>query len=330
MVRTDLTGYAALLGESLTAKVDLLERLIGDAHYPSLGQYKERLLADTIRGFLPRTVEVGTGFVMFPHQDMNPLGGADLHDPLNQSAYSISRQCDILVYDAARYPAVFRDGDFVVLRPEAVRAVIEVKGSLSKSETMKALSSFHDFATKWRNTQIFYRDHHIPMTPAPELFIMAWRMSKDTAGRSRSSPAVIRDVISTFYADHVSPSEADGYPFLEQLLIHNEAQIIRLFELGQTGGLAFGWSSFDGQFTRVSEDGSLTRENDRTIAALLASLHWAVAEQDFNRFFSYSNEVRSHMALPYKYSGISRTWSSLCDSDSSRIMSRVPYSRERE
>src|ERR1039457_3837324 len=144
MPGTDLTGYTALYGESLSAKADLLDRLIGDAHYLSLGQYKERLLADAIRGFLPRTVEVGTGFVMFPHADMNPPGGVEFHDPLNQSAYSISRQCDILVYDVARYPTIFRDGEFVIIRPEAVRAVIEVKGSLTIQETRKALSAFHD------------------------------------------------------------------------------------------------------------------------------------------------------------------------------------------
>jgi hypothetical protein len=96
MTRADLTGYAALFGESLTSKVDLLGRLLGDSHYPSLGQYKERLLADAIRGFLPRTVEVGTGFVMFPHADMNPPAGGQFYDPLNHSAFSMSRQCDIL------------------------------------------------------------------------------------------------------------------------------------------------------------------------------------------------------------------------------------------
>jgi hypothetical protein len=34
----DLTGYAALLGESLSSRVELLDRLLGDAHYPSLGR----------------------------------------------------------------------------------------------------------------------------------------------------------------------------------------------------------------------------------------------------------------------------------------------------
>ena len=76
MSRVDLTGYTALFGESLASKVDLLGRLLGDSHYPSLGQYKERLLADAIRDFLPRKVEVGTGFVMFPHADTSPFGEA--------------------------------------------------------------------------------------------------------------------------------------------------------------------------------------------------------------------------------------------------------------
>jgi hypothetical protein len=33
--RGDLTGYAALLGESLSSKVGLLDRLLRNAHYPS-------------------------------------------------------------------------------------------------------------------------------------------------------------------------------------------------------------------------------------------------------------------------------------------------------
>jgi hypothetical protein len=164
MTRADLTGYAALFGEGLTAKVDLLGRLLGDSHYPSPGQYKERLLADAIRGFLPRTVEVGTGFVMFPHADMEPPGGGRFHDPLNQSAFSMSRQCDILVYDVAKYPAIFRDRDFVIVRPEAVRAVIEVKGMLSRREVLSTLTSFQDFAVKWRTTQLFYREMHVALT----------------------------------------------------------------------------------------------------------------------------------------------------------------------
>jgi hypothetical protein len=156
--------------------------------------------------------------------DPHPLGGPEFHDPLNQSAYSVSRQCDVLVYDATRYPVVFRDGDFVIIRPEAVRAVIEVKGSLSKPQTLKALDSFKDFAVKWRTTQLFYQRQDIPMTPTPALYLMAWKISTDAAGRPRTTPAAIRHMIAEYYAENVPISDLDGYPLLEQLLIHNEAQ----------------------------------------------------------------------------------------------------------
>lgn len=326
MSRTDLTGYAALFGESLSSKADLLDRLIGDAHYLSLGQYKERLLADAIRGFLPRTVEVGTGFVMFPHADMNPPGGAEFHDPLNQSAYSMSRQCDILVYDVARYPTIFRDGEFVVIRPEAVRAAIEVKGSLSIKATREALSSLHDFAVKWRETQLFYRKNFGPVTHKPSLFVMAWRISRDAAGRPGTTPSAVCKAVAKFYAENVELSEVDGYPFLEELLIHNEARILVSPQTEPKGNgyiWHFGSTCSDGQFIRF-RDGSAIRDGDRTIAALLASLHWAIAEEDFNRFISYQDEVRDQGALPYKYSCSSRAWSDLSQSDVKRINSKVP------
>ncbi|WP_152428814.1 hypothetical protein [Methylomonas sp. MK1] len=89
--RSDLTGFAALLGESFSSRIDLLTKVLLDAHYPSLVAYKERLLAETIRNYLPRSVEVGTGFVLFPHEDISPPGGHLNHDPLNQSAFTVSK-----------------------------------------------------------------------------------------------------------------------------------------------------------------------------------------------------------------------------------------------
>jgi hypothetical protein len=244
----------------------------------------------------------------------------------------MSRECDILVYDVMRYPVVFRDGDFVIIRPEAVRAVIEVKGSLSLQETRDALASFHYFAVKWRETQIFYRKLHGPITPKPPLFIMAWRISTDAAGRRRATPSSVREAIANFYAENVQLSEVDGYPFLEQLLIHNEAKILVGPESEPKGKgyiWHFGSTCYDGQFVRF-RDGSFIRDGDRTIADLLASLHWAVAEEDFNRFISYQDEIRNQKVLPYKYSGSSRAWSDLSESDLKRIMSKVPYLPEPE
>jgi hypothetical protein len=217
-----------------------------------------------------------------------------MHDPLNQSAYSVSRQCDILVYDVARFPPIFRDRDFVVIRPEAVRAVKEVKGSLPIKSARDALDSFHDFARKWRETQLFYLQHAQSTSPAPGLFVMGWEIKRDKLGRTTTTPARLRKPVADFYKVNVQQSEVDGYPFLQKLLIYNEAEIFAVYggELGENPKLSFGWSSSDGCFARVDNDGKLFRDRDRTVASLLASLHWIINKEDFNRFFSYVDEVK--------------------------------------
>ena len=64
----DLAGFTALLGEQFGAKVNMLAQLLGDAHHPSLGAYKERILADAIASSLPKRYRIGTGFVLFPYK----------------------------------------------------------------------------------------------------------------------------------------------------------------------------------------------------------------------------------------------------------------------
>lgn len=316
MKRTDLTGYASLLGESLASRVGMLDRLLQNAHFPSLGQYKERLLAETIRGFLPRSVDVGTGFVIFPHADLDPPGGPELHDPFNQSAYAMSRQCDILVYDSNLFPPVFKDGDFVVVRPESVRAVIEVKGSISNKEVKEILGAFHDFAIKWRQTQLFYLEKSQPTTPIPSLFAMAWQISKGRNGNPTTNPTRLRELISAYYPQHISEAETDGYPFLRHLFVHNECEISSLYGLEEVAGRyvhSFGWHSQDGRFTRVDKDGKLYRDKDRTIASLLAELHWACGREQFNRFFSRTDEVKNQFKSQGLHEDITWAWPDIAE-----------------
>jgi hypothetical protein len=68
---------------------------------------------------------------------------------------------------------------------------------------------------------------------------------------------------------------------------------------------SFGWRSFDGRFTRIDSSGRPFRLKDRTIAALLAALHWDTHRGHFNRFFSYTDEVRGRKVIAYKRSGYS-------------------------
>ena len=307
--RSDLTGYAALLGESFSTRIELLERVIRGSHYPSLGRYKERLLSQLIRDYIPSQFEVGTGFVLFPHEDSSPPGGPEYHDPLNQSAFAVSRQCDILVFDSTTVPPVFRDDDFVVVRPEAVSAVIEVKGSLTLPETTSILDSFTDFARKWRTTQLFYKSHHQKLTPAPQLFAMAWSIQTRSNGRPVTNPTRVRDRIAEYYKSNVRHDELRGFPLLSHLFIYNECDIFRMLWVDEVNGesrFREGWASGDGRFVRFA-DGEPYRDKDRTIATLLAALHYATGQDSFNRFFSYADETRDTELVPYAHTGFS-TW----------------------
>jgi hypothetical protein len=304
-VGSDLTGYAALLGESFNSRIDLLSKILQDAHYPSLGRYKERLLARTIRDFIPRRVEVGTGFVLFPREDSTPAGGPDHADPLNRSAFAISRQCDIVVYESDTVPPVFRDEDFVVLRPEAVRAVIEVKGSLTIAEVDGVLDSFLDFGRKWRTAQLFYKERHQRLTPRPYLMAMAWRISPNANGRSVTNAARVRSRIAAHYSANVPVDELAGFPILNHFFIYNEADIHESgwYVTGSPG--ESGWVSGDGRFIRFRADGAPYRDRDRTIASLLATVHLSLGMEHFNRFFSYADETRRQDVVRYPHYGFS-------------------------
>lgn len=300
--RSDLTGYAALIGESFATRIDLLERVIQESHYPSLGRYKERLLARTIRDFIPRIFEVGTGFVLFPHEDPSPPGGPDHHDLLNRSAFSVSRQCDILIYEAATVPPIFKDDDFVVIRPEAVRAVIEVKGSLSLPETQNILDSFIDFGRKWRATQLFYETHHQALPSPPALLAMAWQIYKKPNGVPVTTPVKIRERVAKVYKEHVTEAEPSRFPVLKHLFIYDSCVISHAFD-GETH--SEGWWSRDGRFIRFDQNAKAYRDRDCTIATLLAALHLAIGRDTFNRFFSYVVETNQIGVVPYPHEGFS-------------------------
>lgn len=103
--------------KSITSELDVtkdrVRNLIGNAHWGEEGRYKETILRSVLRKFLPKNIDVGTGFVL-KREDKET---------------KISDQIDIIIYDN-RYPVLFEEGDFIVTTPANVRGIIEVKTSL--------------------------------------------------------------------------------------------------------------------------------------------------------------------------------------------------------
>lgn len=110
----------------------------GADHPAEDGRFIEALIKEYLRKYIPKDLEVLTGFIMRPAVKTG-LKNRDR----NKDKDKHSSQLDIIVYDSAHYPIFLRSGDTVVVPPEGVVAVISVKKKLYKrviSDELKALA----------------------------------------------------------------------------------------------------------------------------------------------------------------------------------------------
>jgi hypothetical protein len=120
-----LRNFHASYGAELIAQRHRIEELIGDDHWLSVGNYKESLLRRLFRERMPKSFEVGNGFVALRNGDK----------------IIKSDQIDILIWDSLNSIPLFRDGEFVVIAPEACLAAIEVKGNLDYRNLRSAIKN---------------------------------------------------------------------------------------------------------------------------------------------------------------------------------------------
>lgn len=100
-------------GKELIALKDRVRNLV--YHWGEDGRYKEAVLKSVIQRFLPAKYVIATGFVV----KQTNLRGEHLS----------SKQIDLIIYDTS-FPVLFKESDFVIVTPDAVRGIIEVKANL--------------------------------------------------------------------------------------------------------------------------------------------------------------------------------------------------------
>jgi hypothetical protein len=83
-------------------------------HWGEDGKYKEAVLKTIIQRFIPAKFVIANGFVV---KQTNMRG-----------KHLCSTQIDLLIYDNS-FPILFKEGDFVIVTPDSVRAIIEVKAN---------------------------------------------------------------------------------------------------------------------------------------------------------------------------------------------------------
>lgn len=123
-MKDDVSSFFSSHSHELKSKMKRLDFLIGRDHWLSVGNYKEELLRGLLKQLLPKKYEVSTGFILSLDENGNEIK---------------SKQQDIIIWDSNDYAAIFRDGDFVIVPPEACKAVIEVKSTLTNETLKKAM-----------------------------------------------------------------------------------------------------------------------------------------------------------------------------------------------
>lgn len=129
-----IQAFLSTFGDELRSKVNRLDNIIGRDHWLSVGNYKESLIRSFLRSVLPKRYEISTGFVLSKHYKGDIIK---------------SKQIDIIIWDSENYSPIFRDGEFVIIPPEACKIVIEVKGKLKLSDISYTLNCFDRLNYFW-------------------------------------------------------------------------------------------------------------------------------------------------------------------------------------
>lgn len=112
--------YYRKVQDKIMVQRDVINALLKDPRI--IGDYYEAIVRDAVRESVSSSFAVGRGVVLADD------GRA-------------SKECDIIIYNTVEYGALFSSGDIVVVSPEAVRCVIQVKGTVNQDNLGDAIQS---------------------------------------------------------------------------------------------------------------------------------------------------------------------------------------------
>lgn len=188
--------YHKSINAELLASRNRVRHFIGDKHYGEDGRYKEILLMNYLKKVLPSNVSVGTGFV--------------------RSKDEITKQLDIIIYNH-NIPTLFSEGDFVILLPESVVGIIEVKTKLDITQMTKAIQTSHKngaIIDRPIFNGIFSYESNMNIDSASNYYHERIERLRDTLtcfGTQVNHISLGHNIFIKFWEDE-NPAEKDGVP----------------------------------------------------------------------------------------------------------------------
>ncbi|WP_254513863.1 DUF6602 domain-containing protein [Anatilimnocola floriformis] len=112
-----LMAFIDAQSQVIVTQCDNFARLLGrdSKDHTHTGNLCEHLLREWLRGFLPKRFSIDKGFIFGRSQKSNR------HCP----------EIDLLIHDEQYHSPIYRMQDIVIVQPEAVRGIIQVKKTLS-------------------------------------------------------------------------------------------------------------------------------------------------------------------------------------------------------
>jgi len=138
MAQPDFVNFHKSITHELLAVKDRVRSILWDRNWTDDGKFKEAILRKVISRTLPDNYSIGTGHVI----TYNP----------SAKEYEISKQIDIVIYEN-KYPVLFKEGDFIIVTGDSVRAIIEVKTKIETvSELLGIIETSEENANPIKNT----------------------------------------------------------------------------------------------------------------------------------------------------------------------------------
>lgn len=109
------------------------------------GRFVESLIRMQLRKFLPKDLEVSSGFI---HKPAVKVGVNNRSRRMEKD--KTSSQLDIIVYNSAKYPVFLKFEDNVIVPPEAVIAIISIKKKLYMKDVEPEIKALKDAAEMCR------------------------------------------------------------------------------------------------------------------------------------------------------------------------------------